>query len=99
MRPITAVAYDRESGRIIHMHHFFSVAGDPVPSPHPLEAAILHDVASQTKRDRSTIGVVLVEQHQFDRKRTYKIDVHSKALVETDHPHAGLNSAAGFSKR
>jgi len=94
-----AVAYDQETGRILHMHHFFSAAGLSQIDEGGVAAVVLRDTAAATGRDGSTIGIAFAEQQHIDQGRAYRFDPQTRRLVFIDHKTTGASSASKLTVR
>jgi hypothetical protein len=73
--PTTYVVYDTISGRIVAAHHFMGEAADPERTR---KAAL--EVKDLNLSDES-VAIVSVSE-QIDPKRSYKVDVEKRVLVE-----------------
>ena len=75
------VVYDRETGKIHHLHQVVNLPGAPAPLPGAMKASALHHAK---RHGMPNFHVLVVPGDQIHRGRFYRVDHGKQALVAKD---------------
>ena len=78
----TALVYDFESGRPLHLHRHIVLQGGYVPDHEQVEKKAIENAMIRQGRDASRMRVLHLSEDAMRPDKIYKVDVRSLALVE-----------------
>ena len=78
----TALVYDFETGKPIHLHQHITLDGGMVPDHEQVETRALENAMIRQGRDLSRMRVQHLSEDAMRPEKIYKVDVRSLVLVE-----------------
>jgi hypothetical protein len=84
---MSAVAFDRASGEVLHVHHFYAMPGAALPSEDRIWATVMRDVAEIRGRRDTEVGVLLTEASELPRGTPLRVDPKTGRLDGSKREH------------
>jgi hypothetical protein len=78
----TALVYDFETGKLIHLHQHIALEGGYVPDHEQVEQKALANAMIRQGRDQSRMRVLHLSEDAMRPGKIYKVDVRNLVLVE-----------------
>lgn len=86
----TALVYDFETGKPMHLHQHITLDGGAIPDHEQVEKRALENAMIRKGRDQSRMRVLHLSEDAMRQGKIYKVDVRSLVLVEIgDRPLPG----------
>lgn len=86
----TALVYDFETGKPIHLHQHITLDGGMIPDHEQVEKRALENAMIREGRDLSRMRVLHLSEGAMHQGKIYKVDVRNLALMEIgDRPLPG----------
>jgi len=75
------VAYDTNSGNIVHAHRIVLYPGGRIPKEMDIEKRTI-ELAARQGHDGKILKTIIVDPKKYNNKKAYKVDVKSRGLIE-----------------
>lgn len=80
----TIVLYDKNNGKIMHMHQEVFFANSKTMSQQQIEVKVL-DLANSTGCDTSKLAILHLQNAEINPSLHYNVDIKTKKLVESEN--------------
>jgi hypothetical protein len=81
----TTVLYDKNNGKIIHMHQEVFFANAKIMSQQQIEVKVLDLAKNSTGCDTSKLAILHLQNAEINPSLHYNVDIKTKKLVESEN--------------